>query len=255
MLESRRHALDALRRGPALFAGLPGDEVDLDRLAAHLVRRRIQASIYVTDGSLEGLLWFHPGAPGEAWFFEAGGADAVLPVTSSRDLLWEIASRGGQVSVFLGAPPPIVLAEVDPSAPVVEGGAPPDDLDEPPGSEPEVELEQPWEAEPTAEPAEPSAQPWPAILAEVMARVIRQRGPRLGAHFADALARALAPYGGYVEDGRVVAPPLTEADWRGIVEAGCVPVVSVAGRAFVERTIASAERAVQEARGDAGEAR
>jgi len=63
MLETRRHTLNALRRGPALFAGLPGDEVDLDRLAAHLARRRIDGSIYATDGSLEGLLWIHQGAP------------------------------------------------------------------------------------------------------------------------------------------------------------------------------------------------
>lgn len=228
MIETRRHTLDALRRGPALFAGLPGDEVDLDRLAAHLTRRGIEGSIYASDGSLEGLLWISHGAPGEAWFFEAGGQDAVLPVTTSRDLLLEIASRGGRISVFVGTPPAV---------------APP--VFEPPPAEVAEEITSAAPAE-----VEPPAHPWPAILADVMARVARHRGPRLAAQFTGALDRALEPYGGRIEGGRVVAPSLPESAWRGIVEAGCVPVVAVAGRAFVERTIAAAERAVNEAGGE-----
>jgi len=246
MLETRRHTLDALRRGPALFAGLPGDEVDLDRLAAHLARRRIDGSIYATDGSLEGLLWIHQGAPGEAWFFEAGGQDAVLPVTTSRDLLLEIASRGGRISVFVGTPPA--------AAPPVFESAPAVFVDEVPAAT--IDVAEVSEELTTWAPAavEPPAHPWPAILAEIMVRVVRHRGPRLGAQFTGALARALEPYGGRIEGDRVVAPPLAESAWRGIVEAGCLPVVAVAGRAFVDRTITAAERAVNDAGGHAGEA-
>lgn len=246
MLETRRHTLDALRRGPALFAGLPGDEVDLDRLAGHLARRGIEGSIYAADGSLEGLLWISHGAPGEAWFFEAGGQDAVLPVTTSRDLLLEIASRGGHISVFVGTAPAVAppvfespaetFADEDVAAIAVE-------IIESVEVPAEVTRAAPAEAE-------PAAHPWPAILADVMARVVRHRGPRLAEQFAAALDRALEPHGGRVEGDRVVAPPLPESAWRGVVEAGCVPVVAVAGRAFVERTIAAAERTVDDAAGD-----
>jgi hypothetical protein len=289
MLETRRHTLDALRRGPALFAGLPGDEVDLDRLAAHLARRGIEGSIYATDGSLEGLLWIHQGAPGEAWFFEAGGQDAVLPVTTSRDLLLEIASRGGHISVFLGTPPALApvhealpspiadevaaatIAEPEPfpalfpELPEVAAGAEVAEVAEGAADAGVAGVAEVAEGAAGAEgvleeiaplaPAEvdPPAHPWPAILAEVMVRVVRHRGPRLAAQFTEALGRALEPYGGRVEGNRVVAPPLAASAWRGIVEAGCVPVVAVAGRAFVERTIAAAERAVRDAEGHAGE--
>jgi hypothetical protein len=220
MLETRRHTLDALRRGPALFAGLPGDEVDLDRLAGHLARRGIEGSIYATDGSLEGLLW--------------------------------IASRGGHISVFVGTPPAAAPPVFEPPPDVFPGEAFPDEVfpDEDQGATIEsVEVPEEITSAAPAE-VEPPAHPWPSILAEVMARVVRHRGPRLAEQFAAALDRALEPYGGRIEGGRVVAPPLPESAWRGIVEAGCVPVVAVAGRAFVERTIAAAERVVDDAAGE-----
>lgn len=277
MLETRRHTLDALRAGPALFTGLPGDEVDLDRLAAHLAERRIDGGIYATDGSLEGLLWIQEGAPGEAWFFEAGGQEAVLPVTTSRDLLLEIASRDGRISVFVGAqpsagpallePPPEPTAEAwratTAGPPVVESEVPERAGLAPVGdaaAEEVVHADAPREillAEPMMTKAplevEPPAHPWPAILTEVMVRVLRHRGPRLGAQFSSALARALEPYGGRMEGDRVVAPQLPESVWRTIVDAGCAPVVAVAGRAFIDRTIAAAERAVQDVERTAGE--
>lgn len=258
MIETRRHTLDALRSGPALFADLPGDEVDLDRLAAHLARRRVDGGIYATDGSLEGLLWIRGGVPGEAWFFEAGEQEAVLPVTTSRDLLLEITSRGGLISVFIGTPPPAAAPVLEPLPQVDEGegaeeaiaGAEsPEAADISEAVRPDQEAMASW----VPGEAEPSIHPWPEILAEVIVRVVRHRGPRLAAQFTDALARALEPYGGGVDGGRVVAPPLSDAAWRHIVEAGCVPVVAVAGRAFVERSLAAAERAVRDAGGQSGE--
>jgi hypothetical protein len=84
------------------------------------------------------------------------------------------------------------------------------------------------------------------------ARVVRHRGAKLAGQFAGALAHALGEHGGRLDGDRVVAPPLSETVWRTIVEAACVPIVSVAGRAFVDRTIAAAERAVLERDPDTG---
>jgi len=53
-------------------------------------------------------------------------------------------------------------------------------------------------------------------------------------------------HGGRIEGDEIIAPPLSESTWRAVVEAGCAPIVAVAGRAFVDRTIAAAERAVIE---------
>jgi hypothetical protein len=347
MLESRRRVLDTLREGPALFTGLPGDEVDLDHLAAHMVDRGIDGGIYATDGSLEGLLWIQQGSPGETWFFEAGGQEAVLPVTTSRDLLLDIAARGGTISVFVGAqldllppfggpPEPLLFssgpmtvhespgppgaaahareaasffedllhtsdvderftvdaapappahdaretasheardaeavgppfghglrlpepAALEPKAPAPEAPAELDHflaagpaalLDAPPGAAPaSAESELSDDAGVAHDVSmEPPARPWPAILSDFAARVVRHRGPKLAAKFTTALEHALEPHGGRIEGTRVVAPPLSESTWREVVEAGCAPVTAVAGRAFVDRTIAAAERAVE----------
>jgi hypothetical protein len=96
---------------------------------------------------------------------------------------------------------------------------------------------------------EPPARPWPAILSDVATRVVRHRGAKLAAQFTAALGRALEEHGGRIDGDRIVAPPLPESTWRGIVEAGCAPITAVAGRAFVDRTIAAAERAVLDADG------
>jgi len=42
-----------------------------------------------------------------------------------------------------------------------------------------------------------------------------------------------------------VAPELSESTWRIVVEAACAPITAVAGRAFVDRTIAAADRDVR----------
>jgi hypothetical protein len=309
MLETRRHILDALRDGPALFVGLPGDEVDLDRLAAHLTERGIDAGVYATDGSLEGLLWIQQGAVGDTWFFEAGGQEAVLPVTTSRDLLLDIAARGGAISVHVGTQPglasqlaaaqepPLFMFSTRPSVtyetsvsvhdvapavrePVLSGdpaahgtrfdgtvpahGAPADvtvesgvpaSVEPAPVDEttlPDVSLPAD-EASPGAVSMEPPSHPWPAILAEMAARVVRHRGPKLAAQFAAALGKTLADHGGRIDGDEIFAPPLPESTWRAIVEAGCAPIVAVAGRAFVDRTIAAAERAVLDTETHLGE--
>ncbi|MDR7419660.1 MAG: hypothetical protein QN178_12205 [Armatimonadota bacterium] len=316
MLESRRHILDVLRAGPALFVGLPGDEVDMDRLAVHLAERGIDGGIYATDGSLEGLLWIQQGEPGDTWFFEAGGQEAVLPVATSRDLLLDIASRGGTISVFVGSPSggtssslttshalprfmftdgpqvaqeprgmvyetvgqfePVAAREVSEPAPdrmsdnlsraletsgvvapqVPNAESPTADPDDAAiGGEAVIEPTPSATALDAAGPTievEPPAHPWSEILAEMSTRIVRHRGPKLAAQFSAALQKALAEHGGRVQGDAVIAPPLPESTWRVVVEAACAPVVAVAGRAFVDRTIAAAERAVLEARGSQG---
>ncbi|MDQ7857204.1 MAG: hypothetical protein QN174_13865 [Armatimonadota bacterium] len=265
MLEARRALLDQIRAGPALFAGLPGDEVDFDRLIAHLAARRFQGGIYATDGALEGVLWVADGATGEAWFFEESGPEAILPATAGRDLLAEIARRGGLVSVFLRPPPEAGGAPESAAAPVpLVRAAPPAEVLPRPLSEaaavPVAEItDVPTTPEALAaalaeavaavsqEQGEPSARPWPAILLEVERRLARQRGAKLSAMFAQALGRALAARGGAADGERIAAPALPEAAWRTIVEEASAPVVVVAGRAFVDRLIAAAERAVEDA--------
>ncbi len=299
MQQSRRQTFETIRAGPALFAGLPGDEVDIDRLMAHLAARGFEGGVCVSDGAGDGVLWIHGGEVDEAWFFDASGHEAVLPGVYGHDLLRDIAARGGVVGVVAGAPdaappvtlltaPPVVsappLAPAPPSAatvapppvqahePVVEvtpamslelpaSEAAPAMSVEPPVAEaaaPAREPEPPAVFEPPAAPAyppipEPPTHPWPDILREVAARVASHRGPRLAALFTSALAKALAEHGGTVKRDRITAPPLPESTWRVVVESACAPIVSIAGRAFTDRTIAAAERAVREGGAAGGE--
>lgn len=264
MLDARRQLLDQVRAGPALFAGLPGDEVDFDRLVAHLAGRRFPGGIYATDGALEGVLWVAEGGAGEAWFFEESGPEAILPAPSGRDLLAEIARRGGLVSVFLRPPSELIAAQepavesAPPSrpAPAVEAvpapaappGVPVAEITDVPAT-PEALAAALAEAVAAVsdQEGEPSSRPWPAILLEVQRRLARQRGVKLSAMFAQALARALGARGGAADGERIAAPPLPEAAWRNVVEEAAAPVAAVAGRAFVDRLIAAAERAVEEA--------
>jgi hypothetical protein len=269
MRDALRQILDQIRTGPALFAGLPGDEVDLDRLTAHLAARRVDGGIYVTDGALEGILWVQDGGAGDTWFFEEGGPDAVLPAASGRELLGEIARRGGLTSVFLwrlpvavttgggsaaavlpaslraGVPPP----EAPPASPATEPVPVAEITDVPATPEALAEALAEAVAAVAAEQLEPSVRPWPAILAEVLRRLVRQRGPKMGGMFSHALAQALAARGGRVDDEQVAAPPLPEPVWRQVVEEASAPVVAVAGRAFVDRLVAAAERAIAESEG------
>lgn len=310
MLETRRQILDAVRAGPTLFAGLPGGEVDIDQLAACLVARGFEGGVHVTGGIMEGVLWIQDGAPGETWFLEADGEDAVLPVEPEHDLFRDIMASG-VVGVFIGTPPksaimepPAASAAGPPAAPPLDpspvssivppitsterpavAGPPRQTRQEPPtpaastaaapaaaplfpvapipvavtAAAPPTATEV-SEATPqsgvVAEPApdaqdavtaEPTQRPWPAILSDVMTRVVRHRGPRLAALFAAALSEALARHSGSIDGDRVSAPPLPESTWRAIIEEGCAPIVTIAGRAFTDRTIAAAERTALEA--------
>lgn len=266
---SRRAALEALRAGPALVANLPVDVVDLDRLVAHLVARGFDGGVHIAGAGVEGLLWVYDGAPREAWIFEAGGIEAVLQGEPGRDIVRQIATKGGAVSVHPGSPPAPTL----PAVPVVpeaettaraEPAPPPEPqyvsipVPKPPrepvrpapvesyaASHAAVSATQPPGDVAQIPPEEdPSPLPWPAILEEVAERVARHRGPRLAARFMSAVGSALAPYGGRIAGGRIVAPPLARSTWRIVVETACGPVVAIAGRAFVDRTIAAAERHV-----------
>ncbi len=287
------------------MAGLPGDEVDVERLVAHLVAYGFSGGVHLADHETEGLLWVNDGAPGDVWFFEAGGSEAALTGVLGHDLFHQMASRGGVVSVFVGhAPQPnglpgVLTASDDGEAPAVDAGpAPPTVaaaapvggptpvLDPPPVHE-EVRAPEPGRPEPepsrprrtapeppraspvpsrpapptesqpaeasiqTAAPRteptipEPPSHPWAAILEDVAERVARHRGPKLAARFTAALESALAAQGGRMVDGRIVAPGLSESTWRIVVEAACAPITAIAGRAFVDRTIAAAEREVR----------
>jgi hypothetical protein len=173
------------------------------------------------------------------------GGETVLAGPDGHGVFREMAAHGSTLSVYVGAPPEVALGQADgaPSAApaararataapsAVEPTAPPGEAGPP---EPIVGIG------PTPA-AAPSARPWPRILEGVAERVARHRGQRLAERFTATLAAALAPHGGGAEAGRVWAPPLSEPTWRGIVEAACAPVVAVAGRAFVDRSIAAAE--------------
>ncbi len=263
---SRRATLEALRAGPALVSNLPVEVVDLDRLIAHLVARGFDGGVHIAGNGVEGLLWVYDGAPREVWIFESGGIEAILQGEPGRDIVRQIATKGGAVSVHPGtAPPQVPLPE--PAVPDTEARRV---VAEPP-PQPVVSLPTPEPATPvppapappyavvgstgsTTPPAEaisqmppeedPSPLPWPEILEEVAERVARHRGPRLAARFMSAVGSALAPYGGRVANGRIIAPPLARSTWRVVVETACGPVVAIAGRAFVDRTIAAAERHV-----------
>ncbi|MDR7484310.1 MAG: hypothetical protein QN187_03185 [Armatimonadota bacterium] len=282
MPATRREIFDRVRAGPALFAGIPGAEVDIDRLAAHLAARGFNAGVYASDDHLEGVLWIQDGTPQDTWYFEAGGEEALLPMVPGHHLLRDLAARGGAVSVHIGTLPQAadLTADVEPApdSPFAPPGVAPEGLVVP---RPSTTAAPVFAAEPAgtghagplphlAPPAqeaaldtaasevqpglpsiaipEPPPHPWPAILSDVSARVARLRGPRLASLFLGALDKALAGYGGQVHGDRIEAPVLPESAWRAIVEAACSPIVAIAGRAFMDRTIAAAERSVQEDR-------
>ncbi|MBM3469420.1 MAG: hypothetical protein FJX73_01305 [Armatimonadetes bacterium] len=208
---------EAIQAGAALFAGMCGDEVDLDLLVAYLAARGFDGGVIVGDQEADGVLWFQEGTPREVWVFEAGDIPEVLLNGPGRNRLRDLAARGGQVSVVACEPPTV----------------PPEFLDSSDEQEPQPAVA-----------TEPPAHPWPVILEHVAVRVARSRGPRLAAQFAAALNRALERHGGGMDGERVHAPQLPESTWRVIVEAACAPVVAIAGRAFTDRTIAASEREV-----------
>ncbi|MGH2375912.1 MAG: hypothetical protein ACRDIC_20880 [bacterium] len=246
---SRRATLDALRAGPALVSNLPVEVVDLDRLIAHLIARGFDGGVHIAGTGVEGLLWVYDGAPREVWIFEAGGIEAILQGEPGRDIVRQIATKGGAVSVHPGTAPPHVPSPTpEPAAPARSEPAAPYAVVGSTGS-----TTPPAEVAPQIPPEEdPSPLPWPAILEEVADRVARHRGPRLAARFMSAVGSALGPYGGRVANGRIIAPPLARSTWRIVVETACGPVVAIAGRAFVDRTIAAAERHVAGATKDPG---
>ncbi len=213
----RIQSYEAIQAGAALFAGIRGDEVDLDLLVAYLAARGFDGGVLVGDQETDGVLWLQEGTPREVWVFEAGDIPEVLLNGPGRDRLSALAARGGQVSVVACEPPDV----------------PPELPDTPDDPEPQPAIS-----------TEPPAHPWPAILEQVAVRVARSRGPRLAAQFAAALNRALERHGGSMDGERVRAPQLPESTWRTIVEAACAPIVTIAGRAFTDRTIAASERAV-----------
>lgn len=249
---NRRQALETLRAGPALVTGFPGDAVDIGGLLAHLIARRFEGGVYVADLEMESLVWVQDGAPQDAWFFDSDGGEAVLVGDSGHELFREMASNGAMLSVYVGGPPeaafgpsagppsaaPATVFAV-PAQKVVPAHAAP--LAAPP---PTVAQEVPaLVASPEPAPMiEPSTRPWPLILEGVAERVARHRGQRLAARFISTLAGGLAPHGGRIVSTRIITPPMTESTWRAIVEEACAPVVAVAGRAFVDRVIAAAER-------------
>lgn len=208
---------EAIQAGAALFAGLRGDEVDIDLLVTYLAARGFDGGVIVGDQQADGVLWFQEGTPREVWVFEAGDIPEVLLNGPGRDRLSALAARGGEVSVVACEPPGVPMEF-------------PDSADAP-------------EPQPAVA-TEPPAHPWPAILEHVVVRVARSRGPRLAEQFTAALNRALERHGGGMDGERVHAPQLPESTWRVIVEGACAPVVAIAGRAFVDRTIAASERAI-----------
>jgi hypothetical protein len=94
MTLTRRQTIDACRGAPALFAGLPGNEIDLERLTDFVGAQALDAAIHVIDGTLEGILWVAGGAPGEAWFLEAEGGETIVPIEPEHELLRDIAASG-----------------------------------------------------------------------------------------------------------------------------------------------------------------
>ena len=270
----RRQALELLRAGPALVTDFPGDAVDIDGLLAHLIGRGFEGGIYLADLEMESLVWVHDGEAQDAWFFDVDGGEAVLAGAGGHDLFREMASNGSTLSVYVGAPPDVAFgqaagppsaapatvfkvpgqglvrsqpmpafepaegSEVVTAPPVVEPVAPMSDAH--PAPAPSAAGEQ-VATEPVA-PVEASTRPWPRTMEGVAERVARHRGQRLAQRFISTLAAALAPHGGRVDGFSVYAPPISEAAWRVIVETACEPIIAVAGRAFVDRAIAAAER-------------
>lgn len=284
---NRRQALEALRAGPALVTDFPGDAVDIDGLLAHLIGRGFEGGIYLADLEMESLVWVNDGEAQDAWFFDVDGGEAVLAGAGGHDLFREMASNGSTLSVYVGAPPDVAFGqaagppsaapatvfkvpgqslvtsssmpaaepEAVPVAPVRE--APPAPAREAPPARPREASVAPVPVLPVGEPLAPveaSTRPWPRIMEGVAERVARHRGQRLAQRFTSTLAAALAPHGGRVDGSRVYAPPISEAAWRVIVETTCESIIAVAGRAFVDRTIAAAERDAAGA-GDSGAVR
>jgi hypothetical protein len=339
MTLTRRQTIDACREGPALFSGLPGNEIDLERLTEFAAARGLDAAIHVIDGTLEGILWLKGGAPGEAWFLEADGGETIVPIEPEQELLRDIAASG-TVSCYIASPeaatgtasrpassasagartetrrrPPAPAASArevagvadiplpnvlrdtpaatsDDRATAVDGrpadGSPGDERSShrasettapsparegtggrggsTTGSEPAAVVAPPAVAPPAVarpasapappevrEPEEPAwriapqpapSKPWPAILIEVRARVAKHRGKRLAERFIGALGKALEAHGGRVDQDRVIAPPLSDEQWEGVIDAACGPVVAVAGRAWTNRTFHAAEQTV-----------
>lgn len=252
MAQVRQMLEQAAQAGPVLFEGLPGDEVDLDRLVAHLAARGLQAGVRVRDQETDAVLWIRSAGVGEVWVAEAWGGETILPEAAGRDRLRAVIARGGVVSVIVGPPPldsqpQAPEATVVPQAPVASQA---------PLTPHTPEAREPPAADPPRRRStvslEPPPRPWPAILRGVAIRVERQRGSRLADRFVSALAKALAAHGGRLDGDRIVAPDLPESTWRVIVEAACAPVVGVAGRAFTDRAIAEAENEARkrEAAGD-----
>ncbi len=256
---NRRQALESLRAGPALVTGFPGDAVDISGLLAHLIARGFEGGVYLADLEMEGLLWVHDGTPQDAWFFDSGGGEAVLVGDSGHESFREIASHGAMLSVYVGGPPEAFGPSAGPpsAAPATVFAVPTQNVAAvaapavSPVPEPQIATAAAVVAEPPPEPAatldrvpapEPASRPWPLILEGVAERVARHRGQRLAAQFTSTLASAIAPHGGRIDGSRIIARAITESTWRVIVEAACAPIVAVAGRAFVDRTIAAAER-------------
>lgn len=248
---NRRTLLEHARAGPALIAAVPADAIDLDALIAHLTARGFEGGISIADPETDAVLWIHDGTPQELWFLEATGTEVVLSAAAGRDLLRQVAARGGTLAVLAGVPA-LPAWPTDESDPRATGTTAAPGSPEPAGVAPAASRGETVAS--TAVTMEPPAHPWPQILSLFARRLERLRGRKLAGRFLSSLHRALVPHGGRVEDGQVVAPPLPEATWRQIVETACASIVAIVGRGFVDGTIAAAEQDLRQA-GRAGEAR
>jgi hypothetical protein len=231
---------------------VPAEAVDLAALVGHLVARGFEGGILVSDTETDGVLWIARGAPQEVWFFTADGTEAVLGGGAGRELLQQIAARGGTLSV-LATLPDLPWTEVAEGSPAAAPSAA-----VPVAGTPAARWQAAAAGAAAGAPAtsvvtvEPPGHPWPEILEGFARRLARHRGEKLASRFLGSLHRQLAPHGGRVEGGRIVAPVLPEATWRQIVETACSAVVAVAGRAFVDLTIAAAERELRQGDGAGG---
>ncbi len=231
---------------------VPAEAVDVEALVAHLIARGFEGGVLVSDPETEGVLWIARGAPQEAWFFEASGTEAALGAGAGRDLLQQIAARGGTLRV-LATLPDLAWSAEHQAAPGSAGHT---------GASPvgaaAVRMQAATAGTSAAVPStsvvtvDPPDHPWPEILALFAKRLARHRGEKLASRFLASLDRALAPHGGRVEHGQIVGPRLPETTWRQIVESACAAIVPVVGRAFVDLTIAAAERDLRQG-GGAGE--
>jgi len=235
----------------AWFFDVDGGEAVLAGAGGHDLFREM-----ASNGST---LSVYVGAPPDVAFGQAAGPPSAAPAT-----VFKVPGQSLVTSQSIPAVEPAVMSEVVTAPPVVEPVAsPPKEAgpvapvsEAPPAPAREAPPARAREApvapatEPVA-PVEASPRPWPRTMEGVAERVARHRGQRLAQRFTSALAAALAPHGGRVDGSRVYAPPISEAAWRVIVEAACETIIAVAGRAFVDRTIAAAERDAAGA-GDSG---